>query len=60
MPDTQAPAGSQSIERIGPGADTDQKSADKVTAEIAKIQAETSALKAIGDQTRWWTTDARD
>src|SRR5262249_39777217 len=51
-----APAGSQSIERIGPGADTEQKGVDKVTAEIAKIQAETSALKAIGDQTRWWTT----
>ena len=29
---------------------------DKVKAEVAKIEAETSALKAIGDQTRWWTT----
>jgi hypothetical protein len=43
------------VETIVPDQHTAETQA-KVAAEIAKIRAETSALKAIGDQTRWWTT----
>jgi hypothetical protein len=48
------PSDPQPVETLAPN-NTAAPEAAKLAAEIAKLQAETSALRAIGDQTRWWT-----
>jgi hypothetical protein len=52
----EPPAGPLPVERIAPNRNAAPIEAEKLAAEIAKTRAETTALKAIDDHTRWWTT----
>jgi uncharacterized protein YjbI with pentapeptide repeats len=52
----ELPPGFPPVETNMPSRIVAPAEAEKLAAEIAKTQAETRALRAIGDQTRWWTT----
>lgn len=50
------PPDSSQLGQLAPNGSGTATNAESPAVEIEKTQAETEALKAIGDRTRWWTT----